>query len=90
MQNDRNNALHQGQSKRTEKKKEVKIGPHYQDDAYTISGGTGIPGVHQPSTFQKSHYVYDIKGVEREVTEVCAAYLALLQRLAADARAAKL
>jgi hypothetical protein len=90
MQHDRDKVVHQGQSKRIEKKEEVKIGPHYQDDAYTMSGGTGIPGVHQPSTFKKSHYLYEINGVQRDVTAVCAEYLELLKRLAADARAAKL
>jgi hypothetical protein len=94
MHDDRNNALHKGQSVRTAKTKELQIGNHYQDDGCTISGTGGMIGDGRPQraplVVKKPHYVYEIAGVEQDVTKVCAAYWALLQRMVTDFRAAKL
>lgn len=89
MQGGRDKALHAGRSERNEKTKVLKVGNFYQDDSCIMTGNAGPPGT-EGATILKPHYTYKVGETERDVTDVCAEYLALLQRLAADAKAAKL
>jgi hypothetical protein len=93
MREDRNTELHEGQSVRETKTEQVAVGNFYQDDRSTITGTGGMidDGPQRaPLVINKQRYVYEIGGVERNVTKVCEAYLALLQKMAADARASNL
>lgn len=46
--------------------------------------------VQDDRTFTKKRYVYNIDGVQRDVTAVCEAYFKLLSRMVADAKQANL
>jgi hypothetical protein len=92
MRTDRNQALHEGQSKRKTKTEQVPVSP-YQDGSSPVTGTGGMinDGPQRASLpVNKRHYFYEIAGVEQDVTKVCAAYLASLQKMATDARAANL
>ena len=52
--------------------------------------GSNIPGSGMGgASIFKPHYYFTLEGVERDVTEVCAEYLALLERMAAQFKADK-
>ena len=89
MQDDRDETQHAGQSTRIVKKKELKIGQYYRDDACIMESNAGPPGT-VGATVEKAHHVYVIDGVERDVTTVCSDYLKLLQQMVAEAKAANL
>jgi hypothetical protein len=83
MREDRNTELHEGQSVRETKTEQVAVGNLYQDDGCTITGTGGMIGdgpQRAPLVIYKPRYVYEIGGVERDVTKVCEVYLALLQK----------
>lgn len=70
---------------------QVGVGGVYSDESGTLTVmGSNIPGsgIGGASIF-KPHYYFTLEGVERDVTEVCAEYLALLERMAAQFKADK-
>jgi len=50
----------------------------------------GPPGVSPLATIQTPAYYFTIAGTERKATEACSKYLALLERMVADFKAAPL
>jgi hypothetical protein len=61
------------------------IGTHYLNGGMVIISGP--PGM-EPAVAYRPTYSFTIGGIERRVTEACAAYLTLLQRMVADFAAA--
>jgi hypothetical protein len=74
------------------KTEEVKVGVggSYSDDSGTLTSmGSNIPGSGMGGgVVYKPHYYFTIDDVERDVTEVCAEFLALLERMVAQFKAA--
>jgi hypothetical protein len=91
MREDRRHEVHLDGSRRDVKNDEIKVGVGgvYSDDSGTLySMGSNIPGSGMGGAFvRKPHYYFTVDGVERDVTEVCAEYLALLERMAAQFKA---
>ena len=79
MVDDRNIEVHQSGSSREIKEGGVTlgIGEHrLPGGIHTVSGPPGTT-----ATIRSNEYNFTINGVERKATEVCADYLALLQRM---------
>lgn len=93
MRKNRNAEVHGGGSRRDVKTDEIKVGVggSYSDESGTLTVmGSNIPGSGMGgASIFKPHYYFTLEGVERDVTEVCAEYLALLQRMAARFKADK-
>jgi hypothetical protein len=92
MQKDRNCEVHDVGSQRVTDSKEIKVGVggSYSDKSGTLivmgppspllGAGTGV-------TISTPQYSFEIGGVKRRVTEVCAEYLDLLDQMIADYKA---
>jgi hypothetical protein len=88
MQVDRVAEVHKGGSSRDVKNNAIKVGVGvvYSDGSGTLTVmGSNIPGSGMAgAVLTKPHYYFTIDGIERDVTKVCAEYLALLERMAAQ------
>ena len=92
MRKDRNREVHRSGSRRLIETKQIKVGVGgtYSDKSGTLNV-MGCPspllGADTGATISMPQYVFDINGVKRLVTEVCAEYLSLLDQMAADYKA---
>ena len=89
----RDNEVHGSGSGLIKKTKEIKVGlgSSYSDKSGTLwSFGSPGPliGADTRATISKPQYFFDIDGIERPVTEVCAEYLALLEHMVAQYKTA--
>lgn len=82
MVDDRNDEVHERGSSRSVAQESVEfaVGAHHIDGA--VMDVTGPPGM-PPAVVYKPTYRFTIGGVERNATEACATYLALLQGMVA-------
>lgn len=89
MRLDRNAEVHADEVRRVVKMKEIKVGvgDSHRDKSGILSamGSPGcLIGADTSATIRVPQYFFDIDGIERPVTEVCAEYLALLEQMVAD------
>ncbi|HEY6860961.1 MAG TPA: hypothetical protein VI358_14400 [Pseudolabrys sp.] len=88
MREDRRIEVHSSGSRRDVKQDAIKVGVggSYSDESGTLTVmGSNIPGSGMGgAVINKPHYYFTIDRVERDVTDVCADYLALLERMAAQ------
>lgn len=93
MVDDRNDEVHESGSSRSMRQEDIKIGvgSSYSDESGTLQvfgSPSVLLGVDTAAIIQKPTYYVTIDGAERGVTEACAAYLALLQRMVGQFEAA--
>jgi hypothetical protein len=88
MVDDRNVEVHESGSTRGVKTEEIKIAGSYSDKSGTLEVSGGIPGMPSHAHIIKPSYFFTIDGVDRKATEACAEYLALLERMLAEFKAA--
>ncbi len=85
----RRDEVHTSGSGRIVKSKEIKVGVggSYSDKSGTLEvwGSPGpLMGVDTGATISMPHYVFDVDGIEKPVTEVCAQYLTVLKEMVAQ------
>ena len=91
MVDDRNVEVHESGSSRGVKDERIKIPGTYSDPSgtVTVSGPPPVLGAGPQEAFIiKSAYYFTMDGVDRKATEACAEYLALLERMVAEFKAA--
>jgi len=90
MREDRKHEVHRSGSSRKAGTENRELGP----GTHKLASGTmevfGPPGVSPLATIQTPAYYFTIAGTERKATEACSKYLALLERMVADFKAAPL
>jgi hypothetical protein len=90
---DRVAEVHKSGSRHDVKQETIKVGvgASYSDNSGTLTVmGSNIPGSGMGgAAIIKPRYYFTIDGVERDVTEVCDAYLTLLERMAAQFKSDK-
>jgi hypothetical protein len=89
MHTRRANEVHASGSGRAVKSKEIKVGSggSYSDKSGTLEvmgSPTPLTGVDTGATISMPHYVFDIDGVAKPVTEACAEYLTVLEQMVAQ------
>jgi hypothetical protein len=92
MREDRNREVHRSGSQRVVESKDVKVGVggSYSDKSgtLTVMGSPSVLlGTDTGATISMPQYSFDICGVKRRVTEVCAEYLNLLEQMVAHYKA---
>jgi hypothetical protein len=86
----RRNEVHESGSGRIEKTKDIKVGvgSSYSDKSGSTLFVMGSPGpligADTGTTISKPQYFFNVSGIERPVTEVCAEYLTLLSQMVAQ------
>ena len=93
MREDRRREIHTyGGSRRGVESKEIKVGVggSYSDKSGTLTvmgSPSAVLGIDTGATVSMPQYFFDICGVKRRATEVCAEYLNLLEKMLATYRA---
>jgi hypothetical protein len=89
MHEDRIREVHKRGSRRIVEEKNIKVGTggSYSDKSGTLvvmGSPSVLTGVNTWATISMPRYVFEIGGVKRLVTDVCAEYLTLLEQMFAD------
>jgi len=92
LQEDRNSEVHDTGSRRIVESKEIKVpvGGTYSDKSGTLKAmgsPTVLLGIDTSSATSIPEYFFEIGGVKRRVTEVCAEYFNLLEQMVAHYKA---
>jgi hypothetical protein len=83
MVDDRNVEVHESGSSRVTKTENRELGPGTHSFASGTMDVIGPPGIAPLAIIQTPAYHFTIEGTERNVTDACEEYLALLQRMVA-------